>query len=108
MADRCAAGVHRATGHGRCTPPLRLSRPSPITATPSSEAIDRIDPARAQAALQALRARLHSFRADEIDHRDDAAARFDRPWAPPSPLLRLWIWAADAGSRGAVKICRWI
>ena len=23
-------------------------------------------------------------------------------------LLRLWIWAVGAGSRGAVKICRWV
>ncbi len=72
------------------------------------EAIDRLDPARAQASLQALRAQLHSFRADEVDHRDDAAARFDRHEAPASPVLRLWIWAVGAGSRGAVKICRWV
>lgn len=71
------------------------------------EAIDRLDPARLQASLQALRAQLHSFRADEIEHRDDAAARLDHQ-APASPVLRLWIWAVGAGSRGAVKICRWI
>ena len=76
--------------------------------TEQIEAIDRLDPARAQASLQALRAQLHSFRADEIDHRDDAAARFDRHAAPASPLLRVWIWAVGAGSRGAVKICRWV
>jgi 3-demethoxyubiquinol 3-hydroxylase len=74
--------------------------------TEQIEAIDRLDPARAQASLQALRAQLHSFRADEIDHRDDASARFDRHAAPASPVLRLWIWAVGAGSRGAVKICR--
>jgi 3-demethoxyubiquinol 3-hydroxylase len=75
------------------------------------ESIDRLDPARTQASLQALRAQLHSFRADEIDHRDDAAARFDlhaNPAAPGFPVLRLWIWAVGAGSRGAVKICRWV
>jgi 3-demethoxyubiquinol 3-hydroxylase len=70
------------------------------------ESIDRLDPTRAQALLQALRAQLHSFRADEIDHRDDAAARFDHASAPPSPVLRLWVWAVGAGSRAAVKICR--
>jgi ubiquinone biosynthesis monooxygenase Coq7 len=73
--------------------------------TEQIEAIDRLDPGRAHAALQALRAHLHSFRADEVDHRDDAAARFDRQ---ASPALRLWIWAVGAGSRGAVKICRWV
>lgn len=72
------------------------------------DAIDRLDPARAQPSLQALRAHLHSFRADEIDHRDDAAARFGRHAAPPSPVLRMWIWAVGAGSRGAVTVCRWI
>jgi ubiquinone biosynthesis monooxygenase Coq7 len=70
------------------------------------EAIDRLDPSRNQVALQALRAHLHSFRADEIDHRDDAAAHLHRHAAPASPVLRLWIWAVGAGSRGAVKICR--
>ncbi len=74
--------------------------------TEQIETIDRLDPARVQATLQALRAQLHSFRADEIDHRDDAAARFDHQAAPASAVLRLWIWAVGAGSRGAVKICR--
>jgi 3-demethoxyubiquinol 3-hydroxylase len=76
--------------------------------TEQIEAIDRLDPACTQASLQALRANLYAFRADEIDHRDDAAARFDHHGAPPSPALRLWIWAVGAGSRGAVKVCRWI
>jgi ubiquinone biosynthesis monooxygenase Coq7 len=76
--------------------------------TEQIEAIDRLDPARAQASLQALREQLHSFRADEIDHRDEAAVRFDRPAPPASPALRLWIWAVAAGSRGAVKICHWV
>lgn len=76
--------------------------------TAQSDAIDRLDPGRAQASLQALRAHLHSCRADEIDHRDDAAARLARDADSPSPVLRLWLWAVGAGSRGAVKICRWI
>ncbi len=76
--------------------------------TEQIEAIDRLDPAREQASMQMLRAQLHSFRADEIDHRDDAAARFDHDAGPPSPLLRLWIWAVGAGSSAAVKICRWV
>ena len=74
--------------------------------TEQIEAIDRLDPTRAQASLQALRTQLQSFRADEIDHRDDAAARLDHHSAPASPMLRLWIWAVGAGSRGAVKVCR--
>ena len=72
------------------------------------DAIDRLDPARVQSSLQALRAQLNSFRADEVEHRDDAAARLDRNAAPPSLLLRLWTWAVGAGSRGAVKISHWI
>ncbi len=74
--------------------------------TEQIESIDRLDPGHTDAPLQALRAHLYSFRADEIDHRDDAAARFDRHAGPPSPLLRLWVWAVGVGSRGAVKICR--
>ena len=76
--------------------------------TEQIDAIDQRDPARAQAPLQGLRAQLIAFRADEVEHRDDAAARFDRHAAPPSLLLRLWIWAVGAGSRGAVKISRWV
>jgi 3-demethoxyubiquinol 3-hydroxylase len=76
--------------------------------TEQIEAIDRLDPGRVHASLQALRAQLHAFRADEIDHRDDAAARFDRAAGPAPLLLRLWVWAVGAGSRGAVKICRWV
>ncbi len=85
--------------------------------TEQIDAIDRLDPARAQAPLQALQAQLHAFRADEIEHRDDAAARlnsFAAPSAPSAaaspapPMLRLWVWAVGAGSRGAVKICRWV
>ena len=79
--------------------------------TEQIDAIDQLDPAGTQASLQALRAQLHTFRADEVEHRDDAAARFNRHAAPtplPSGLLRLWTWAVGAGSRGAVKICRQI
>ena len=76
--------------------------------TEQIEAIDRLDPTRAQASLQALRAQLHSFRADVIDHRDEAAARFGSNAAPTSSVLRLWLWAVGAASRGAVKICRWV
>jgi ubiquinone biosynthesis monooxygenase Coq7 len=76
--------------------------------TEQIETIERLDPGRAQAPLQALRSHLLSFRADEIDHRDDAAGRFNHDAGPASALLRLWIWVVGAGSRGAVKICRWV
>jgi ubiquinone biosynthesis monooxygenase Coq7 len=74
--------------------------------TEQIDAIDRFDPGRAQAPLQALRAHLQSFRADEIDHRDDAARRQHRPPGARSLALRLWVRAVGAGSRVAVKISR--
>ncbi len=76
--------------------------------TEQIDTIDRLDPDRTQAALQALRTHLHSFRADEIDHRDDAARRFNHNAASVPALLCLWIGLVGAGSRGAVKICRWV
>jgi 3-demethoxyubiquinol 3-hydroxylase len=76
--------------------------------TEQIESIDHLDPSHSQPLLQALRSQLDSFRADEIEHRDDAAARIDRQASAPSATLRLWIWAVGAGSRGAVKICRWV
>jgi ubiquinone biosynthesis monooxygenase Coq7 len=76
--------------------------------TEQIEWIDRLDPGGAQTALQVLRAHLHSFRADEVEHRDDAAARFDHPAGPLPPILRLWTRAVGVGSRGAVRICRWV
>ena len=74
--------------------------------TEQIESIDRLDPCRTQSALQVLRAQLHAFRADEIHHRNDAAARLGRCAGGPSSLRRLWIWAVGAGSRWAVKVCR--
>lgn len=76
--------------------------------TEQIELIDRLDPSVTNTQLQALRAQLHSFRADEVHHRDDAAARLDAHLALPSLLLGLWIRAVGAGSRAAVQICRWI
>lgn len=74
--------------------------------TEQIRAIDRFDPDRAQAPLRALRAHLQSFRADEIEHRDDAARRLHRPPGARSLALRLWVRAVGAGSRVAVKISR--
>lgn len=76
--------------------------------TEQIDAIDVLDPAREQASLQALRAQLQAFRADEIEHRDDAAARCRQQVAARSLMLRLWTAAVGAGSRYAVKVCRWI
>ena len=76
--------------------------------TEQIDLIDKLDPGCSDTALQVLRAHLCEFRADEVEHRDDAAARFDRHAAPPSPVLRWWIWAVGAGSRRAVTISRWI
>ena len=74
--------------------------------TEQIKSIDGLDSGRTQPLLQALRALLHSCRADEIGHRDEAAALFDRHASPPSLALRMWVWAVGAGSRVAVKIAR--
>ena len=68
--------------------------------------IDQLDPDQQQAPLQALRALLAACQADEVEHRDDAAARLpDRPGAVPL-VQRLWVRAVDLGSRAAVAVCR--
>lgn len=72
------------------------------------ESIDRHDPHRKHPALQALRALLQDCRDDEIAHRDEAAAFFAVGGRPPSLALRAWIWSVGAGSRAAVKVCRWV
>jgi ubiquinone biosynthesis monooxygenase Coq7 len=76
--------------------------------TEQIELIDQLDPSANDTPLQTLRTQLDSFRADEVQHRDDAAARFDAHLAQPSLLLGLWIRAVGAGSRAAVQVCRWI
>lgn len=70
------------------------------------EAIDSLDPGRTHPPLQALRSLLQSCRADEIDHRDEAAQLLARGAQPASLALRLWVGSVGAGSRMAVKICR--
>lgn len=72
------------------------------------ESIDRLDPGHAQPPLQALRALLQSCREDEVAHRDEAASLAARSALPASVVLRAWTWLVGAGSRGAVKLCRWI
>ena len=74
--------------------------------TEQIDAIDRFDPGRTQPPVQTLRTHLQAFRADELEHRDDAAARLGGRTGPASAVLRLWTWAVGAGSRAAVKVCR--
>ena len=70
------------------------------------DTIDRYDPGRDHAPLQALRALLDACRCDEVAHRDEAAALFVGAGKPRSLALRAWVWSVGAGSRAAVKICR--
>lgn len=70
------------------------------------ESIDQQDPAGTQPPLQALRALLQICRADEVAHRDEAAALFALAGRPPALALRVWVWLVGTGSRVAVKICR--
>jgi demethoxyubiquinone hydroxylase (CLK1/Coq7/Cat5 family) len=68
--------------------------------------IDALDPARADARLQALRALLDACRLDEVGHRDEAAASLAREGRAAGPLLRLWTRTVGAGSVAAVALCR--
>ena len=70
------------------------------------DSIDRHDPGSNHPPLQALRVLLQTCRADEIAHRDEAAALFVLLDKPPSLAMRAWVWSVGAGSRVAVKICR--
>lgn len=58
-----------------------------------------------RAALPPLRALLDDCRRDELDHRDDAAARWD---GRPRGLLAAWCWLVGRGSSAAVRLCRWV
>ena len=70
--------------------------------------IDQQDPGGKHPQLQALRTLLQSCRDDEIAHRDEAAELFSLGRRPPSLVLRVWVWLVGSGSRGAVKICRYV
>lgn len=74
--------------------------------TEQIESIDRVDPGRTQPALQTVRALLVSCRADEVEHRDEAALLLAQGTSPKSLALRAWTWAVGTGSRLAVGICR--
>lgn len=55
-----------------------------------------------QAGFSWLRLRLEGFRAEEVHHRDDAAARL----GPPGPCGRLWSRVVGAGSAAGVVLAR--
>ena len=59
-----------------------------------------------QPSLAALRQTLMTCQLDEIAHRDEAAAA--RGPSEPGFILRTWCRLVDAGSRGAVALCRHI
>ena len=56
--------------------------------------------------LKALHQTLLSCQGDEVAHREEAATA--RGTQPPGLLLRAWCVVVDAGSRGAVGVCRYI
>jgi len=66
---------------------------------PPPKSIDRLDPGEERPALQTVRA-------DEVEHRDEAATLFAHAGSPKSLTLRVWTWAVGTGSRLAVGICR--
>ena len=72
------------------------------------EAIDRQDLESLNPPSQSLRALLETCRADEVAHRDEAAALFAMAAQPSSAAMRVWLWSVGGGSRAAVKICRWV
>lgn len=54
--------------------------------------------------LYSLRQTLLACQADELAHRDEAAAALGP--VTPGAMLRLWCWIVDTGSRAAVAVCR--
>ena len=74
--------------------------------TEQIDSIDRLDPGQERPALQAVRDLLVSCRADEIEHRDEAATLFVQAGSAKSLALRAWTWAVGSGSRLAVGVCR--
>ena len=57
-----------------------------------------------QPALRLLQQTLMDCQADEVAHRNEAAAA--RGATAPGALLRAWAWLVGVGSRGAVAVCR--
>lgn len=68
--------------------------------------IDGLDPGRSDERLQSLRALLAGCRADEVAHRDEAAALSTRAQGAPSAALRAWLHSVGKGSQMAVHVCR--
>lgn len=65
--------------------------------------IDRLDPDRRNPSLQALWFLVDGCRTDEVAHRDEAAAKRDRPLGI---MLRTWIRLIGIGSAAAVSLSR--
>jgi demethoxyubiquinone hydroxylase (CLK1/Coq7/Cat5 family) len=65
--------------------------------------VARLDAMPADPALASLRAELERCRADEVAHRDEAAALAA---TPAGPLLRAWLAAVSVGSAAAVALAR--
>ncbi len=66
--------------------------------------LQQIDALATQPELAALREMLQACRADELHHRDEAAAAQGVDAA--GPLLRTWCGLVGFGSRAAVAVCR--
>lgn len=64
---------------------------------------EQIERMRSDPLLWALRQDLERCRADEVAHRDEAAAAAR---GAAGMLLRGWTFTVDAGSRAAVAVCR--
>ena len=67
---------------------------------------EQVQRLQSHAELRALRQTLLVCQTDEIAHRDEAAAALGP--VTPGLGLKLWCWLVDAGSRGAVAVCRHI
>lgn len=67
---------------------------------------DQVHRLEAYPELSGLRQTLLECQGDEVAHRDEAAAA--RGPAALGAVLRAWCWLIDAGSKGAVAVCRYV
>ena len=56
--------------------------------------------------MGSLRQTLLECQGDEVAHRDEATAALGT--VEPGAAVRAWCWLVDAGSRGAVAVCRYV
>ena len=68
-----------------------------------TEQIDRLTLANPEQIPEHITQLLQQCRADEVQHRQDAAARLSAPVSLP---LRVWLKVVEWGSRGAVAVAR--